>query len=174
MSGLKEQFQRFYAPGEEEIDKVLRVGLVVVDTNVLLSLYRFQSKARDELLLVLKQLGDRLWIPHQVGLEFHQNRFAVIAGQENFFAKTRDELQKSANEYIQKFHAFCNRIAVTQDEVRKLVKGIEGAHKAIANEVSRAENINEVHLDNRDSDDILRRLEALFANKVGDPMDADQ
>lgn len=46
---------------------------------MLLSVYRFAPKAREELLSTLRTLGNRVWVPHQVGLEFHRNRLEVMA-----------------------------------------------------------------------------------------------
>ena len=44
MGGLRDQFQRFYTPDDEAIAAAMRGGLITPDTNVLLSLYRFQSQ----------------------------------------------------------------------------------------------------------------------------------
>ncbi len=49
--------------------RIAEQALFVFDTNVLLNLYRYQSGTRDELLNVLAQLSDRIWIPHHVALE---------------------------------------------------------------------------------------------------------
>ncbi len=81
MASLRDRFERYYSSSIGAIDSALRTGLVTLDTNVLLNLYRLHSKARDELFCILEQLGDRLWIPHQVALEFHQNQLTVIAEQ---------------------------------------------------------------------------------------------
>jgi hypothetical protein len=91
MASLRDQFQHFYAPDEDAIVAALQTGLVTPDANVLLNLYRFQAGARDELFGALEKVGDRLWIPYQVGLEFHRNRLNVIAEQEAYFSKTEQE-----------------------------------------------------------------------------------
>ena len=59
-------------------EKVWQDGIIVFDTNVLLNLYRYNEKARDELLKIMKSFQKRLWIPYQVGLEFMNNRETVI------------------------------------------------------------------------------------------------
>lgn len=142
------------------------------DTNVLLSLYRFQPPARDELFRIWEQLGDQLWIPHQVALEFHQNRLNVVAEQERFFGKTREDLELAVREYVRKFRTFSNRIALHDTTVRRLVAKLNEAHKAIDAEISDAEQANEIHLDTLNADGVLDRLEGLLRNRVGDPMDA--
>ncbi|MFD9983535.1 PIN-like domain-containing protein [Streptomyces massasporeus] len=54
-------------------------GTVVLDTNVLLSLYEYTPVAREQVLNALKSVQNRLWLPHQVGLEFVRGRHRVIA-----------------------------------------------------------------------------------------------
>jgi PIN like domain len=95
MAHLRDRFEHFYAPGEDDIATAMQTGLATPDTNVLLALYRFQAGARDELFGALEKLGDRLWIPHQVGLEFHRNRINVISDQQQFFKETRQDLEQS-------------------------------------------------------------------------------
>ncbi len=51
------------------------------DTNVLLGLYRYPKEAHDELIRTFNQIEDRLWIPHQVALEYQENRLSVISEQ---------------------------------------------------------------------------------------------
>jgi len=171
MASLRDQFEPCYTPSADAIDAALRAGLVTPDTNVLLSLYRLQPLARDELFRVLAQLGDQLWIPHQVALEFHQNRLNVIAEQERFFGKIREDLEAAATDYIKKFRTFSNRIALPDITVQKLIDGIQDANAAVNAEVSSAEQANEIHLDSLNSDEVLARLEALFNDRIGDPMD---
>ncbi|MGR4850149.1 PIN-like domain-containing protein [Streptomyces sp. LARHCF252] len=54
-------------------------GTVVLDTNVLLSLYEYTPAAREQVLNALNSVQNRLWLPHQVGLEFVRGRHRVIA-----------------------------------------------------------------------------------------------
>ena len=108
---MRGQFAHFYMADEEAIATAMKTGLVVPDTNVVLNLYRFQSEARDQLFGALEKLGDRLWIPHQVGLEFHRNRISVIAEQEQYLAKMHFDLEESYEALRKKVLAFGGRIA---------------------------------------------------------------
>ncbi|MFJ7913001.1 PIN-like domain-containing protein [Kitasatospora sp. NPDC096204] len=53
-------------------------ALVVLDTNVLLSLYEYNPAVRNQVLSVLAQISKRLWLPYQVGQEFVRGRRRVI------------------------------------------------------------------------------------------------
>jgi hypothetical protein len=78
---VRSEFPGYYRPIAEEFDKMWRTGTFVVDANVLLNVYRFSERARDDLLKVLHRVADRLWIPHQVALEYQAHRVNVIAGE---------------------------------------------------------------------------------------------
>jgi hypothetical protein len=170
MGGLRDQFLRFYAPTAQEAGEALRTGLVTPDTNVLLSLYRFQPSARDELFRILEKLGDRLWIPYQVALEFHRNRLNTIAEQENFFGKVREELEACGAEYVKRLRTFSNRVALPQATLDKLIQQVNTAYSAVDEEIGNAEGENQVSLRSRESDSVLARLESLFDGRVGAPM----
>jgi hypothetical protein len=174
MASLREDFGYFYAPDDDAVAAALRTGLVSADTNVLLSLYRFQPRAREDLFGALEIIGDRLWIPHQVALEFHRKRLSVITGQESYFSKTAAELDSAMKEYLSRLRAFINRIALPSSQSGELEERIQKAHEAVIDKVSSAGQANEIHLDNRDSDEVLRRLEKLFSNRVGEPMKPDE
>ncbi|WP_425588779.1 PIN-like domain-containing protein [Streptomyces thinghirensis] len=45
----------------------------MLDTNVLLNLYRSNESTRRDTLAALARLRERLWIPHQVLTEFWRN-----------------------------------------------------------------------------------------------------
>jgi hypothetical protein len=168
---MRDQFEHFYAPDDAAIEAAMKTGLVVPDTNVLLNLYRFQATARDELFEALEKLGDRLWIPHQVGFEFHRNRLVVIADQERFFRETRGELESSVAELRRKISSFRTRLALNKDDLKEIEDGIGALQKLIQGEVTKAEKANEVRLKDRDVDKILARVEKLFDNRVGSPME---
>lgn len=88
----------------------------------------------------------------------------------DFFGKTRNELETAMSSYVTKLRAFTNRISMPQSRTQELEQMIQAAHTAVTAQVTRAEEANEVHLDSRDSDEVLARLEALLDGQVGDPM----
>lgn len=173
MPGMRDQFAHFYMPDDDAIATAMTNGLVVPDTNVVLSLYRFQATARDELFEELEKLGssERLWIPYQVGHEFHRNRLEAIAQQEQFFRETRRELDGSIGAVRRRVQAFQARLALSKDDLREIADSIEALQKLIQREVAKAEKANEVRLKDRDSDKVLARLEKLFDNRVGSSME---
>jgi hypothetical protein len=98
----------------------------------------------------------------------------VIAAQEAFFGKTRDDLESAMGSYLARLKAFTSRIAMPQPRVQELEQMIRGAHAQVTAQATGAEEANEVHLDGRDSDEVLASLETLFDGRVGDPMSPDK
>jgi hypothetical protein len=80
MRSPKEEFREFCPLSPEEI-AALATPVYVLDTNVLLHLYRYSEAAQVQFLELLRLVRKRLFIPYQVALEFHRNRADVIAEQ---------------------------------------------------------------------------------------------
>ena len=76
--------------GPDDLERFTRTATIVLDTNVLLSLYHLTASARDETLAVLAQVADRTRIPDQVGLEFYRN-LPMVRGR---LATAYDEVAK--------------------------------------------------------------------------------
>ncbi|HEY5214873.1 MAG TPA: PIN domain-containing protein [Acidobacteriaceae bacterium] len=169
---MKDLFAHFYAPDDAAIAMAMQDGLVVPDTNVLLSLYKVQATARGELFGALEKLGTRLWIPHQVGLEFQRNRLVVIAEQQAYFGKTQQEFDTAIDNLCTMVAEFTGaRFAVASDTVDRIEQTLRQAQKLINKCVSGAEKANDVRLADHGSDKILARLEVLLGDRVGDPME---
>lgn len=92
---MKSSFPGYYRPTKNELTEMWETCLFVLDANVLLNLYRYSPKTREELLDILKGISDRLWVPHQAALEYQRNRIDVIEQQ----ASTYDRIQKLLDNY---------------------------------------------------------------------------
>ena len=171
MASLRDQFSYFYTPDEDAVETAMQTGMVTPDANVLLSLYRFQPVGRDELFGALKKTGDRLWVPHQVGLEFHKNRLNVMAEQEGYFTKTLKELEGPITDLESRVRAFRSRIALDEEHVRDVKHFIAQLRELINDAVARAQESNDILLKDHDSDKVLARIEALLGDRVGEPME---
>ncbi|MFD5511382.1 PIN-like domain-containing protein [Streptomyces sp. NPDC127051] len=79
---LVEHFRSWILPdggvGAADRKAFFEDALVVLDTNVLLSLYEYNPAVRNQVLSVLAQISKRLWLPYQVGQEFVRGRRRVI------------------------------------------------------------------------------------------------
>lgn len=85
---MKAAFPEHFVGEPERQQKLWADCIFVLDTNVLLDLYRFSDSAREALFKVMESLGERLWIPYQVAAEYFENRLAVIEDQSEAYAKS--------------------------------------------------------------------------------------
>jgi hypothetical protein len=174
MPSLRDQFRHFYTPDEDDIETAMKTGLVVPDANVLLNFYRFQRTARDELFEALEKLGDRLWIPHQVGLEFHQTRLAVMAEQDDYFDSAGELIVARMKDYLNAVRSFAKRIGLPEFTLNQLEAGIREAHAAVVTGKFWVDAEKDaISPDDHASDPVFARVDALFANEnsVGEPME---
>ncbi|MFG1656883.1 PIN domain-containing protein [Micromonospora chersina] len=178
MTGLSDGFESFLVPSEDDIRRAITQGLVVLDTNVLLEAYRFAPTARGQLFTVLRSLGDRLWIPHQVALEFHKNRLSVIASFDDSYnqaLKAVDEFRATVEEVLgQKAAELANRVSLSERERRSLLTPITHGLNLTQERLSRMRKRHGLEPESLVDDPILQTLRAVFDGKVGPEMPADQ
>lgn len=102
---MREKFSGWYPKKPEQIAALWDTAIFVPDANVLLHCLRHSTVVRDQLLRLFETLGDALWIPYQVALEFQRNRLdvefgaldaydALIKDQEVIVDKARDRLRQ--------------------------------------------------------------------------------
>lgn len=90
---MKDDFPGWYPKTPDEAAALWDNAIFVPDANVLLHCLRHPATVRDELLRVFDVLKDSIWIPYQVGLEFHRNRLDVEFGaQDAYDALIKDQL----------------------------------------------------------------------------------
>lgn len=167
---MKEGFSEFYAPTEQEFDELWAKCTFVLDANVLLDLYRYSPHASQELIDTLKMLStsNRLWIPHQVALEYHKNRLDVINKEKSKFKPIpgiiAHHMEALKNDLKKEDRARENTYAASI--VSSLVKVIDKSSKEIKDEL---EKEIKKRPDWIEKDDIRETLSELFKGKVGAP-----
>jgi hypothetical protein len=94
---LLEHFKGFIGYTEEEFKDLWEKAIFAVDTNILINFYKYTSKQSTKSLLdILKKLkeSNRLWIPHQVALEYFFNYEENMYKQNEGYELLGKELQK--------------------------------------------------------------------------------
>lgn len=173
MASLRDQFQHFYQPDDDEVVKAIETGIVTPDTNVLLALYRLQPDTRDQWFGALAALGDRLWVPHQVATEFHRRRLDVIKEKERSFKGTEGELNALFKSLRAKMEQFGTSIGLDKEHIQRIAEGITSLQTNLATEVNAAKKANDVRYlgTNTDkSDKVFERLDDLLGDRIGHAM----
>jgi hypothetical protein len=89
---MRDLFPGHYRPSSDELNHLWKNALFVFDTNVLLNLYSYPEQAREVFFSVLGSISGRIWIPYQVALEFHRNRFNRVKSSNKAVYALRDRL----------------------------------------------------------------------------------
>lgn len=91
---MKDKFNWYFSPSKDEIDAIWDTGILTVDANVLLDLYRYHESTRNSLISNLKNFNGRLWLSSQAAEEFFRNRSKVIASSEKTFKQANEDIDK--------------------------------------------------------------------------------
>jgi RNase P/RNase MRP subunit POP5 len=128
LGGIYDDFPGYRLPPDQEIDEALRAALVIIDANVLLNLYRYNESTRDDLLGVLREVGDRLWVPHQVMREFWRNRVGVLASRGSGTVQALDALSKQQRASMDAIRQWAKSVAAEAHFQERLIGKIEALH----------------------------------------------
>lgn len=166
LPNMKNMFSSYYAPTQEKIKSLWDECLFVLDTNILLDLYRYTLETRDELINILLKISERIWIPHQVGLEYFRNRPETFFTQENIYIKAKkllNTLCSIAETNIQKdlkyrYHPFIDKKIFLED-----------INEALMNISKKFDENKAKHPTSIREDQVLEILTELFDGKVGEP-----
>lgn len=161
---MKSSFTGYYAPTTEQYEILWKDALFVLDTNVLLNLYRLPTLARDELIGVLELLKDRLWIPHQVGLEFQRGRLTVIANER----KSTEEALSAAQNVVGQVKSKVEGLQIDKRglgiESQPLLDELERSNQKLIDAITA---IHSSQLDVSSTDVVRQKLDILLDQKVG-------
>lgn len=156
---MKKYFHGYYKPTNEEFDAIWDKAIIVVDANVLLNLYTYSATTAQEVLSLFGEFVNRLWVPHQVALEYHKNRCGIILKESKRYTDIAKELEKVGMDLrAKKQHPY---ITI------ELAKKFEGIEAEIKKELEEGER---KHRNLITTDSIYEKITELFDGKVGSPM----
>ncbi len=162
---MKNIFLGYYSPNDSQIAELVKNCIFILDTNVLLGLYRYPKSASDDLFKILTMVSDRLWIPYQVGLEYQENRLTVIIEQRKRFhdvkkiiTENKDKLDADfGNLQLQERHSTINPDKFLQD-----------IHKVFDKFLNDLNELECSQPDVRSHDPLRDKIDSLLEGKIGD------
>ncbi|MFI0152582.1 PIN domain-containing protein [Streptomyces lydicus] len=175
MSTFFNGFEGLWRRSTADYRNAVKGYLISVDTNVLLQLYRFTPEARGELLDVLSNLRDRLWIPHQVVAEYYARRVEAVKEHLNLYSSTPKSLGEQKAKSLQELHSFAKRCSMNEDERKRLIAPLEVAYSAVNSEIERHQSEFDLTLEKViDDDPVLTALAKIFDGKTGAPFSEEE
>lgn len=164
---MRDKFPWYFIDGEG-CDAVWDKGILTVDANVILDLYRYNALTREAILTALEDFQERFWISHQTSKEFIKNRRAVISDIANEFANAEEpvsniekEIEKAASS-IRSCRAIPKNLSEDFDrEVRQACKNIR---EKIEDEQAKIPDFEQ-------EDEIIERLEKALDGRIGSEPD---
>src|SRR5882724_5470703 len=91
---MKSLYIGYFKPSEADIKEMWQNSIFVFDTNVLLHLYRYSEGTLEQLLKIIEEFKDRIWMPSKVADEFFDNRLGVLDKQIQAYGSLRNTLDK--------------------------------------------------------------------------------
>ena len=88
---MREQFSGWYRKTPNQLSTIWDAAVFVPDANILLHCLRHPKDVRDQFLRLFGVLRESLWIPYQVGLEFHRNRLDVEFGSRDAYDRVAED-----------------------------------------------------------------------------------
>lgn len=164
-----DELLKIYLPKTESQRKeIWNKAILVFDTNVLLNLYKYSNGTRNEFMTIMERAIDRLWLPHQVALEFLLNRREKIKDQEleyNNHIKAIRDAQGAAIEVIDK------GINGIKKPFRKMDLGElkEKVENFFEGPVENLNNENKEKPDFNEEDMVLNNFISFYSDKIGKP-----
>ena len=133
---MRDMFPGWYVPDGNSKDQMWNSAWVVLDSSTLLNLYKYPESARNDLFLGFAKVKDRLWLPHQVALEFQRNRLSVIADQ----VKKFDDASKVVTDFKNKLNGELGKLQLAKRHSainpEKLLNNIEAQIETFLKELT--------------------------------------
>ena len=166
---MKKKFKEFYNPNFKELWDDCTF---VFDTSVLLNLYRMNDESKDAFLEVMDKIKDRLWIPYQVGYEYHKHRIEVINEVKNKAEKLKDDVNKDIRSLKDKLNELFKQTKNSKQDKEKTTNILDEAEKVINKSINNAcKKANEKTSKLINNDEIQEKLNKLFESRVGNKFD---
>lgn len=170
--GLYTGFESYRVPSPGDIEKALKEGMLALDANVLLNLYRYNEQTVSDLLSVAEAAGQRLFIPHQIVREFWRNRQSVIASRGTAFKDTQGALGKNETSTTDAISRWAKSVALPEDQRQSLTAKVATFYEQLRESVVDQPAQVNTHAPT-DDDALLGKIEKLLDDCVGSALSDD-
>lgn len=156
---VKNKFPGYYNLSDKDLELLWSNCLFIFDTNVLLDFYRVPQGTRDTLFRILGLIKDRIWIPHQVALEYHTKVIEEIATQESTYDEIKQSLNKKKSDIEKDLNQFSRHVHI---EVKSILTELDQTFRNLFTKLDDQKKEHPNLLD------VQHKISLLFENKVGE------
>jgi hypothetical protein len=161
---MRRQFGHLLPLTEEEIEAIWNEGMLTVDANVLLDLYRYHPETRDALIQALRKFKGRLWLSHQAATEFVRNRARAASAVDKELADADGDLSALEAATKKTTDDLRGRRPLPREIGQKLKADVEAAVRTAKASV---EDVRTRHARGASTDSVLDDVLSLFDGCVG-------
>jgi hypothetical protein len=163
---MKDLFKMYYVPDQKEFEQLWSECIFIFDANVLLNLYRYSNKTTEIFQDIIKKLSKRIWIPHQVALEYQANRVSVIYEQQEAYNRVRQGITKASSDLFVRLEDELKSYKRSHPviDVSTITSRIDSFIKTIHDELEKQEKNHPNYIQD---DSIRQLLEEEFLGKIG-------
>lgn len=162
---MKNKFIGYYWSEDDYENEVWKNAILVVDTNVLLDIYRVSPETSKNLISILKTFAgeDRLWIPYQVAQEYHDELYHVVYSQ----IKNFDKAYKCLNDFKVNIDQKRNYPFLTKEQNKKVDEMVNQIKQIFEKQKS---DLNE----SIKSGSLKSKIANIFNGRVGKPLSGEE
>jgi len=162
---MKNRFSWYFPPSDEEMASIWKEGVLTVDANVLLDLYRYHESTRNSLISTLKNYEGKLWLSNQAAEEFIRNRTKVIISSEKTFKQAKEEVDKLLGNFESTVTQLKGNRIIPADVADSLIEAITPIIDDAQSKIRKAKSEYPEYLKD---DPILEDLSNMFSGSIGD------
>lgn len=160
---MKSQFIGFYKEILVDTVQLLQKATIVIDTNVLLDVYRYSKATASQILQMMDSFKEQLWMPYQVAFEYHKDRNNKVLGGH---VRTYSKLIKSIDDWKKTFDEERKHPFLEEADIKALKQNLENIRSILC---KGRENCSQLIRE----DEYKRRIADLYEGKLGEDYSSD-
>ena len=168
---MKKKFYGYYPLTEEEFKDLWKNCVFSFDTCVLLNLYRYSKNTSDEFIKLLYSNSERIWIPYQVGLEYHRNRISVIYDQIPIYEDLIAKIEYQFTQFEQIVYKTVGKGRHPLIDSEGIVSKLSQVRDEI---ITTLKENRQNHPNLLQNDTILEEISGLFHDRIGEEYEIDR
>jgi hypothetical protein len=161
---MKKLFAGYYPPSEEEFDALWKQCTFIFDTNILLDFYQHRKETREDFFKILDNIKDRLWIPHQVALEYHNNMDKEKLQAKVKFDSAKKFLDQITEDIEKKLSTDFSLQWFCHETVKEMIEDVKKVSDTLGIKLA---SYKEELIKGNEIDEISDKIADLFDKKVG-------